>query len=81
MSLFIDQMLLQLSDPAQLVQLLAPSTDTKHTGLLTLLNTVYGFQFATIHDVHNVTVQQTEFQMLPLSTGNLDANYSKLYAH
>lgn len=68
MSVFVDKLLLQLSDPMQIVQLLAPAADTNHTRLLTLLNAVYDFQFATIHDVRSVTVQQTEFQKLLLTT-------------
>ncbi len=68
MSLFVDRLLLQLSDPAQLRQLLAPADDTGHTRLLALLNTMYRLDFATIHDVQDVTVQQIESQRLFLTT-------------
>ncbi len=68
MSLFIDQILLRLSDQAQLIQLLSPTVDTTHTRLLTLLNTMYDLQFAVIHEVRNITVSQVEFQRLLLTT-------------
>jgi hypothetical protein len=78
MSLFVDQMLLQLSDPAQLIQLLSPATDTQHSRLLTLLKTMYGLPLttmyglpiATIHDVKNIAISQkdVEFQRLLLTT-------------
>jgi hypothetical protein len=68
MSLFVDQILLQLSDSAQLIQLLAPTTDTQHTRLLALLNVMYDLQHATIHDVKNIAVSQLEFQRLILTT-------------
>lgn len=67
MSLFVDRLLLQLSDPAQLRQLLAPADDTGHTRLLTLLNTMYNLEFAKIHDVQDVSVQQSESERLFLT--------------
>jgi len=77
MSQFVDRLLLQFSDPAQIVQLLAPTTDTNHARLLTLLNAVYNFQFATIHDVRNVTVRQTEFQKLLLTTHRTQGTWTQ----
>lgn len=68
MSLFVDQILLQLSDTAQLIQLLSPTADTQHSRLLTLLNTMYDLQFAIIHDVQNIAISQVEFQRLLLTT-------------
>ena len=68
MSLFVDQILLQLSDSAQLIQLLSPTTDTQHARLLALLNVMYDLQHATIHDVKNIAVSQLEFQRLILTT-------------
>src|SRR6266567_813650 len=77
MSLFVDQLLVQLSDPAQIVQLLAPATDTNHTRLLTLLHAAYNFQFVTIHDVRNVTVQQVELQKLLLTTHRTQGTWTQ----
>src|SRR5205807_1848233 len=77
MSHFVDQLLLQLSDKAQLVQLLAPATDTNHTRLLTLLNAAYNFQFAIIHDVRNTTVQQVELQKLLLTTHRTQGTWTQ----
>jgi hypothetical protein len=68
MTLFVDQVLLQLSNSAQFLQLLTPAGDTTHTRLLTLLNAVYNLPFATIHDVRNVAVNQMEFQKLVFPT-------------
>jgi hypothetical protein len=67
MSLFVDQILLQLSDSAQLIQLLSPTTDTQHSRLLTLLTTMYNLRFATIHGVKNIAISQVEFQRLLLT--------------
>jgi hypothetical protein len=78
MNVFVDKMLLQLSDPLQLVQLLAPTTDPNHAHLLTLLNAVYDSQFATIHDVRNVTVQQMEFQKLLLTTHRTQGTWTQI---
>ncbi len=77
MSVFVDQLLLQLSDPTQLIQLLAPTTDTNHTRLLTLLKAVYNFQYATIHDVRNITVQQIELQKLLLTTHRTQGTWTQ----
>jgi hypothetical protein len=62
MSLFVDQLLVQLRDPAQLAQLIAPASDPTHARLRTLLDAVYEMPFATIHDVRNVQVRRTEFE-------------------
>lgn len=60
MSLFVDQVLLQLSDPAQLIQLLAPAADATHAGLKTLVNAALTLDSATLHDVLNPRVVSTE---------------------
>ena len=77
MSLFVDQVLLQLSNSAQLVQLLAPAGDTTHSLLLTLLNAVYSLPFVTIHNVSNITVGQMEFQKLVLPTHHTQGTWTQ----
>lgn len=67
MSLFVDGLLLQLSDSTQMSQLLVPAGDTNHTRLLTLLNTMYDLQYTTVHSVQNMTVT-VESQRLLLTT-------------
>lgn len=67
MSLFVDGLLLQLSDSAQLSQLLAPAVDTTHTRLLTLLRTMYDLQYITIRSVQDIKVT-VESQRLLLTT-------------
>lgn len=62
MSLFVDQLLLQLRDPTQLTQLLAPASDPTQARLRTLLGAVYDMPFATIHAIRNLQVRQIEFQ-------------------
>src|SRR6185437_12443427 len=60
MSQFVDQVLMQLHDPAQFIQLLTPATDPSHTLLQTLLAAVYDQPFATVHDVRDPQVLATE---------------------
>ena len=67
MSLFVDGLLLQLSDSTQLSQLLAPAGDTNYTRLRTLLNTMYDLQYTTIHSVQDIKVT-VESQRLLLTT-------------
>jgi hypothetical protein len=55
-------MLAQLSDPAQLVQVLSPTTDVTHSRLLTLLGAAYDMPEATIHDVRDLQVQHSEIE-------------------
>ena len=62
MSQFLDRLLLQLSTPANLVQLLDPPGDPNHTRLRALLDAALAFDFANIHDVRNVQVVQTELE-------------------
>jgi hypothetical protein len=62
MSEFSDRLVLQLSDPAQLVQLLAPAADTAHTRLRTLLDAAFTMDFATLHDIRDIQVLSTEFE-------------------
>lgn len=68
MSLFVDRLLLQLSNSTQLIQLLDPPGDANHTRLRALLNTMYDLEFATIHDVRNVQVRRAESERLLLTT-------------
>src|SRR5437899_1814617 len=77
MSVFVDQLLLQLSDPVQLIELLAPAADTNHTRLLTLLKAVYDFQFATIHDVRDPKVLQVEPERLLLTTHRTQGTWTQ----
>jgi hypothetical protein len=60
MSQFVDQVLMQLHDPAQFIQLLTPATDPSHTLLQTLVAAVYDQPFATVHDVRDPQVLATE---------------------
>ena len=62
MSLFTDQLLLQLGDSAQLIQLLAPASDTTRTGLRLLLTAVYDLPFATIHEIQGIEVRRREME-------------------
>ncbi len=78
MSQFVDRLLLQLSDPVQLIQLLDPPGDANHTRLRTLLNTMYDLEFATIHDIRNVKVQQVEFQRLLLPIHRTHGTWTQL---
>ena len=70
MSQLIDQLLLQYSDPAQLIQLLTPASDPGQTRLRTLISAVYDLPFATLHRVSKVQVASVERQrpLLALST-------------
>ncbi len=78
MSLFVDQLLLQLSDPAQLIQLLAPATDMNHARLITLLRAVYDFQFATIQGVvGDPKVLQVEPERLLLTTHRTQGTWTQ----
>jgi hypothetical protein len=62
MSTFVDQQMLRLSQPSQLVQLVDPPGDANHTRLRALLGAGYSMEFATIHGVSNVRVRHAEFQ-------------------
>ena len=69
MSLFTDRLLLQLGDPAQLTELLAPAADATRARLRALLAAVYDFPFASIHDVQDIEVHRREIErpIFPLS--------------
>jgi hypothetical protein len=60
MGLFVDRVVLQLSDPARLLQVLTPAGDTAPTRIRRLVDAVYAFPFATLHDVLAVTVSRVE---------------------
>jgi len=63
MSPFVDRLLLQLSDPAQLAALLLPiADDPLKTRIRTLFDSVYDLPFARLHDVNAVQVRQLEFE-------------------
>jgi hypothetical protein len=68
MSLFVDRLLLQLSDSDQLRQLLAPADDTDYNRLRALLNTMYNLEFAPIRKVQTIEVGPVELQRLLLTT-------------
>ncbi len=77
MSLFVDQVLLKLSDSKQLVQLLNPADTTPQGPVRTLLNAVYNLPFATIHDVRDVTMHHMEFQRLFLPTHHSQGTWTQ----
>ncbi len=64
MTAFVDQTLMQLSDPANLVELLTPAGDTDHTRLRTLLNAMYDIPYATIHNIpeDEIVIRKIEAQ-------------------
>jgi hypothetical protein len=64
MSLFTDQLLLQLSDPAQLAQTLAPASDPTHARVRALLSAAYELPHARLHEVLSVEARQIEAQRL-----------------
>jgi hypothetical protein len=62
MSTFVDQQLLRLSQPAQLIALVDPPGDVNHARVRALLGAGYSMEFATIHGVSNVQLRHAEFQ-------------------
>jgi hypothetical protein len=62
MSAFVDKVMLDLSDPAKLSELVSPAADTTHTRVRQLFAIVYAMPFATLHDVLTVDVLETDFQ-------------------
>lgn len=62
MSLFVDRLLMQFSDPAQLTEFLESLDAPSHEPLLTLLGAMYELPYATIHDVRTLEVNRTELQ-------------------
>jgi hypothetical protein len=62
MSAFVDTVMLDLSDPAKLRELVSPATDTTHQRVRQLFATVYALPFATLHDVLEVDVLESDFQ-------------------
>jgi hypothetical protein len=61
-SQFVDRLLVQLSDPSQLVQLLAPAADSGHARLRTLLGAAFTLDSTIIHDVLSVEVVSAELE-------------------
>lgn len=62
MSAFVDKVMLDLSDPAKLRELVSPATDTTHQRVRQLFATVYALPFATLHDVLEVSVLDSDLQ-------------------
>jgi hypothetical protein len=62
MSTFVDQQMVRLSQPAQLIDLVDPPGDANHTRVRVLLTAGYSMEFATIHGVSNLQVRHAEFQ-------------------
>lgn len=62
MSSFVDRLLVQFGDPAQVAQVLAPPGDAAKARLRALLDAVYDQPFAVVHDVRDLQVRRTEFQ-------------------
>src|SRR4051812_33169747 len=59
---FVDDVMVQLADPLQLTELVAPATDPTHERLKQLFAEAYTLPFATLHDVDPVAVDLVEFQ-------------------
>jgi hypothetical protein len=60
MSLFVDRLLVQLSDPVRLSQVLLPAIDPAPTRVRRLVDAAYAFPFATVQDVNLVTISRIE---------------------
>jgi hypothetical protein len=60
MSALVDRLLVQLSDPTRLSQILAPATDPAPTRVRRLVDAVFAFPFATIHAVNKVSIGRME---------------------
>jgi len=60
--IFLDRLLVRLSNPAELTALLAPAGDANHNRLRALINAAYDLPFATLHDLLNLQVLGTESQ-------------------
>lgn len=77
MSQLLDQLLLQLSDPAQLVQLLTPPADPSQSRLRTLLSAVYTLPFTTLHQVQTVNVVALERQRPLVPQGRMSGTWQQ----
>ena len=64
MGVFLDRVLIRLSDPDALEELIAPAADspTAQAQLRILLGAMYEWPFATLHEVRNVEVRRIEVQ-------------------
>lgn len=62
MSGFVDEQMVRLRDPAQLVALIDPPGDAGHARVRALLAAMYTMDFATVRGVSDVHVRRTEFQ-------------------
>lgn len=68
MGTFADRIMVRLSDPAHLRELVAPAADGGHERLRQLFARVYSLPSAVLHEVLDVDVEVTEFQR-PLFPG------------
>jgi hypothetical protein len=62
MSVFVDKVMLNLSDAEALRDLLAPPDDAAHERIKQLFAAVYALPFAVVHDVTQVEVLASDFQ-------------------
>lgn len=62
MSAFVDKVLVDLSDPAKVTALIAPSSDPSRTILKRLFASVYELPAASLHSVTDVDVVGSEFE-------------------
>jgi hypothetical protein len=62
MSVFTDRVMVNLSDPARLRELVVPATDTSHQRLRQLFARVYSLPSGVLHSVLEVAVSGIEFQ-------------------
>lgn len=60
MSLFVDQMLVSLSDQTALTQLLDPAGDVNHDRMRALIGSMYDTPHARIHEVRSVQISRVE---------------------
>jgi hypothetical protein len=61
-SQFVDQVMLDLQDPARLRDLVAPNADSTHERVKQLFAAVFALPAAVLHDVLAVDVHGTQFQ-------------------
>lgn len=62
MSVFVDKMLLELSDPTAVEDLVAPAADPNREILKALFAAVYELPLASLHSVKDVSVAEAEFE-------------------
>jgi hypothetical protein len=77
MSAFVDKVMLDLSDPAKLSELVSPAADTTHARVRQLFAIIYAMPFATLHDVLTVDVLETDFQRPLFPPGRLAGTWTQ----